>query len=141
MGKFNIDEMNEFLETQFSNIKNIGKIISLGDKSAVLMLEVNESHLRPGATISGPTMMGVADVCMYVAILNEIGPVVQAVTTNLNINFLLRPIADNPIVAKAKILKLGKRLAVGEVSIYSHGHDDIVAHVTLTYSIPKHDLG
>lgn len=138
MGKFSIDEMNEFIETHFPNVDDVGRIISLGEGSAELLLEVNDSHLRPGGTISGPTMMGLADVCMYTAILNEIGPVVQAVTTNLNINFLLRPVANKPIVAKAKLLKLGKRLAVGEVSIYSQGQDDIVAHVTLTYSIPSY---
>lgn len=140
MNKFSIDEMNEFIKVHFPNIDNIGKIIALDKGYAELLLEVNDSHLRPGGTISGPIMMGLADVCMYTAILNDIGPVVQAVTTNLNINFLLRPVADCPLVAKANILKLGKRLAVGEVSIYSQGHDAIVAHATLTYSIPKHDF-
>jgi uncharacterized protein (TIGR00369 family) len=91
--------------------------------------------IRPGGTISGPTMMALADFAMYVALLAAIGPVPLAVTTNLNINFLRRP-APRDLLADAHLLKLGKRLAVGEVTIRSEGEDDPVAHVTSTYSIP-----
>jgi uncharacterized protein (TIGR00369 family) len=80
-------------------------------------------------------MMALADFTMYVAILASIGPVPLAVTTNLNINFLRRP-AQRDLLAEAKLMKLGKRLAVGEVAISSEGHEDPVAHVTSTYSIP-----
>lgn len=91
--------------------------------------------VRPGGTISGPTMMALADFAMYVAVLAAIGPVPLAVTINLNINFLRRP-ALRDLVAEARLLKLGKRLATGEVTIYSDSESQPVAHVTSTYSIP-----
>ncbi len=95
----------------------------------------HQGALRPGGTISGPVMMAVADFTMYVAVLSAVGWVPLAVTTNLNINFLKRPGARD-LLAEARIFKLGKRLAVGEVALRSDGDDDMVAHVTLTYSIP-----
>jgi uncharacterized protein (TIGR00369 family) len=96
----------------------------------------NPRSLRPGGTISGPTMMGLTDFSMYVAILASIGPVPLAVTTNLNINFLRKP-AQRDLIAEVKLIKLGKRLAVGEVEIFSDGEEDMVAHATATYSIPS----
>jgi|SRR5215213_530838 len=95
----------------------------------------SDKFLRPGGTISGPTMMGLTDFSMYVAILASIGPVPLAVTTNLNINFLRKPGARD-LIAEVKLIKLGKRLAVGEVEIYCDGEEDMVAHATATYSIP-----
>jgi uncharacterized protein (TIGR00369 family) len=95
----------------------------------------NERSLRPGGTISGPTMMALTDFAMYVAILASVGPVPLAVTTNLNINFLRKP-AQRDLIAEAKLIKLGKRLAVGDVAIYSDGEEEMVAHATSTYSIP-----
>lgn len=94
-----------------------------------------ERLIRPGGTISGPTMMALTDFAMYVAILGAIGPVALAVTTNLSINFLRKP-AQRALIAEAKLLKLGSRLAVGEVGIRSEGEEDLVAHATSTYSIP-----
>ena len=91
--------------------------------------------IRPGGTISGPTMMALADFTMYVGILASIGPVPLAVTTNLNINFLRKP-EQRDLLAECRLLKLGKRLAVGEVTIRSDGAEAPVAHVTSTYSIP-----
>ncbi|MBV9348664.1 MAG: PaaI family thioesterase [Pseudolabrys sp.] len=91
--------------------------------------------IRPGGTISGPTMMALADFAMYVAVFSAAGPVPLAVTTNLNINFLRKP-AQADIVAKARLLKHGKRLVVGEVDIVSADSEETVAHVTATYSIP-----
>src|SRR5215510_7988667 len=96
--------------------------------------------VRPGGTISAPTMMALADFAMYVAVLATIGPVPLAVTINLNINFLRKP-APRDLVAEARLLKLGKRLATGEVTICSHGETEPVAHVTSTYSIPPEDNG
>jgi uncharacterized protein (TIGR00369 family) len=95
----------------------------------------HEDHLRPGGTISGPTMMELADFAMYVAVFSAIGPQPLAVTTNLSINFLRKP-APTDLLADAKLLKVGKRLVVGEVAIYSDGMDEPVAHVTSTYSVP-----
>jgi uncharacterized protein (TIGR00369 family) len=102
---------------------------------AVVRAPYSGDFLRPGGTISGPVMMGLADYAMYVAVLSRIGPVELAVTTNLNINFLKRP-PPSDLVGEARLLKLGKRLAVGEVSIHVDGDDEPVAHVTATYSIP-----
>lgn len=95
-----------------------------------------EGHIRPGGTISGPTMMELADFAMYVAVFSAVGPQPQAVTTNLNINFLRKP-GRGDLIAECKLLKVGKRLVVGEVAIYSDGEGDPVAHVTSTYSIPS----
>ncbi len=92
-------------------------------------------QMRPGGTISGPTMMALADFSMYVAVFSAAGAVPLAVTINLNINFLRKP-GPADLIAEARLLKLGKRLAVGEVTIRSDGEDDPVAHVTSTYSIP-----
>jgi uncharacterized protein (TIGR00369 family) len=95
----------------------------------------HEDTLRPGGTISGPTMMELADFAMYVAVFSAIGAQPLAVTTNLTINFLRKP-AQADLLAEAKLLKIGKRLVVGEVTILSDGQADPVAHVTSTYSIP-----
>lgn len=95
-----------------------------------------EHYLRPGGTISGPTMMELADFAMYVAVFSAAGNQPLAVTTNLNINFLRKP-AQADLIADARLMKVGKRLAVGEVTLYSAGSDQPVAHVTATYSIPQ----
>ncbi len=95
--------------------------------------------LRPGGTLSGTTMMSLADVAIYVALLATIGWVPLAVTTNLSINFLKKPAARD-LLAEARLLKLGKRLAVGEIDIRSEGEDDLVAHATSTYSIPPRQV-
>lgn len=98
-------------------------------------LPFHEDFLRPGGTVSGPVLMGIADLAMYAVVLSLIGPVELAVTTNLNCNFLRRP-RPRDVIADGRILKLGKRLAVGEVALYSDGDPGLVAHVTATYSIP-----
>ncbi|MGB9041185.1 MAG: PaaI family thioesterase [Pseudolabrys sp.] len=94
-----------------------------------------EGYIRPGGTISGPTMMELADFAMYVAVFSAVGPQPLAVTTNLNINFLRKP-GKGDLIAEARLMKVGKRLAVGEVTIFSEGSAEPVAHVTSTYSIP-----
>jgi uncharacterized protein (TIGR00369 family) len=96
----------------------------------------HDDYIRPGGTISGPTMMELADFAMYVAVFSAVGPQPLAVTTNLNINFLRKP-AQSDLIADARLMKVGKRLAVGEVTIYSEGVPEPVAHVTSTYSIPQ----
>ncbi|HZP77172.1 MAG TPA: PaaI family thioesterase [Pseudolabrys sp.] len=97
--------------------------------------QYRDHFIRPGGTISGPTMMTLADFAMYVAVLAAIGPVPLAVTINLNINFLRKPTKAD-LIGEARLMKLGKRLAVGEVNLYSEGEVEPVAHVTSTYSIP-----
>lgn len=97
-----------------------------------------DEFIRPGGTIAGPVLMTVADFALYGVVLSLIGRVDLAVTTNLSINFLRRP-APGAVVARARILKLGKRLAVGEVYLHGDDDEDLVAHVTGTYSIPPRD--
>ena len=97
--------------------------------------QFQEDSIRPGGTISGPTMMELADFAMYVAVFSAVGPQPLAVTTNLNINFLRKP-GKGDLIADARLMKIGKRLAVGEVTIFSDGASEPVAHVTATYSIP-----
>ncbi|MBM3732774.1 MAG: PaaI family thioesterase [Acidimicrobiia bacterium] len=111
------------------------RLARLARGRATLRQSFGKSMLRPGGTISGPTMMALADLTMYVTLLSAIGKVKLAVTTNFNINFLRRPFPGG-LVAEGKVIKLGKRLAVMEVTILSEGHAEPVAHATGTYSIP-----
>ena len=132
-----LDAVNAFLETDFPQIAPGREFIldAVGPMTARMRLKASEKHLRPGGTISGPAMFALADVTLYVAILAQIGPVALAVTTNLNINFLRKPGAGE-LLADCRLLKLGKRLAVGEVTLFSSDSDEPVAHATGTYSIP-----
>ena len=133
----NRDEVTAFLAEEFPQMQ-IGRIFaieSVGPMSARLRMIHHPSQLRPGGTISGPSIFALADVALYVAILGQIGRVKLAVTTNLNINFLSRP-APRDLFGDALLVKLGKRLAVGEVRIWSEGEEALVAHATGTYSIP-----
>ena len=112
-------------------------IESVGQRCATIRQLIGHSELRPGGTVSGPVMMALADLALYVAILGEIGIVPLAVTTSLNINFLRKPAADKAVIAECRLLKLGRTLAVGEVSLYSEGDPEPVAHVVGTYAIPR----
>ncbi len=113
------------------------EIAEIGEGSCRVRLPQRDEFLRPGGTVSGPALMSLADFSMYVAVLSRIGRVELAVTTSLNCNFLRRP-KPAAVIADCRLLKLGKRLAYGEVSLYSEGAeaDGPVAHVTATYSIP-----
>ena len=104
-------------------------IAEVGHMSATVRLAYHPGHLRPGGTISGPAMFTLADLALYVAILHEIGKVKLAVTTNVSINFLRKP-EPRDLIGRAKLMKLGKRLAVGEVALFSEGSDEMVAHAT-----------
>ncbi len=133
-----IEEVAAFLEREFPQIQAGGRpysIAAIGPGSATLRLDPSDAHLRPGGTVSGPTLFALADLAAYVAILAHIGPVALAVTTNLNINFLRRPPLA-ALIGECRILKLGKRLAVTEVTIRGTADEEIVAHATATYSIP-----
>jgi len=131
------EEMQRFLADEFPQGAQYGDLIDLGSGWSLMKLPVGDEHLRPGGTVSGPSMMGLADVALYAALLSKIGPVPLAVTTNLNINFLRKPVADADLLARARMLKVGKRLGVGEVYLFSEGEEESpVAHATLTYSIP-----
>jgi len=130
-------EMNAYLQEVFpqADFGDTFLVEEVSEKGARIRLRFDDKHLRPGGTISGPTMFALADVALYVAVLGRIGRVALAVTTNLNINFLRKPPAAD-LVGEARLLKLGKRLAVGEVSIVSAAEDELVAHAVGTYSIP-----
>ncbi|HEV2559427.1 MAG TPA: PaaI family thioesterase [Microvirga sp.] len=136
--KLSVAELEAFLDREFPQIHLGGRtyhVEEVGPLSARLRMDFHERHVRPGGTISGPSMMALADLALYVAILAEIGPVALAVTTNLSFNFLRKP-QQRALIAECRLLKLGKRLAVGEVAIRSEGEPDLVCHATGTYSIP-----
>lgn len=128
-------EICEFMAAEFPQSKCI--VEAVGNASATVSHHIGIDELRPGGTVSGPVLMMVADVALYVAILGEIGIVPLAVTTNLNINFLRKASANANIIGVCKLIKVGKSLAVGEVSLYSEGSEELVAHVVGTYSIPQ----
>ena len=111
-----------------------------GEERLVLRLAVDHRHLRPGNTVSGPTLFALADVGVYLAILSKIGPEALAVTTNCSIDFMRKPKADTDLLCEVRILKLGRALAVGEAYIRSAGQEDLVARAGLTYSIPPKGL-
>ncbi|MFT5809963.1 MAG: acyl-coenzyme A thioesterase PaaI-like protein [Gammaproteobacteria bacterium] len=128
-------EIEDFMRTEFPQAKCI--VEAVGDQSATLRQPIGFDELRPGGTVSGPVLMTVADCALYVAILGEIGLVSLTVTTSLTINFMRKPSSTKDIIAKCTLLKVGKSLVVGEVSLYSEGDEKAVAHVVGTYSIPK----
>lgn len=128
------EEVAAFIAAELPQTKVV--IEALGNYGATVSLEVGPNELRPGGTVSGPVLMGVADVALYVAILGEIGIVPLAVTTSLTINFLRKPEAGKRVIGVCKLMKVGRALAVGEVSLYSEGMSEPVAHVVGTYSIP-----
>ena len=130
-------ELEAFLQVQFPALDlSIFRIERIETMAVQVRMVYHDRHLRPGGTISGPSLMTLADVATYLAILAMVGPLALVVTTNLNINFLRKP-AQADLIAEARLMKVGKRLAVGEVTIYSDGSSDAVAHVTSTYSIPE----
>ncbi len=136
--KMTAAEVDAFLRVELPHMFNDDLTIEHADgRTCLVRQRFRESMLRPGGTVSGPTLMALADCAMYVVLLSAIGPVGLAVTTNLNINFLRKGRAGEDVLAVAKLMKLGKRLAVGEVNLLSGTSPDPVAHVTATYSIPK----
>ncbi|MBC7585263.1 PaaI family thioesterase [Tardiphaga sp. vice352] len=139
IAKMSVAELETFLHREFPQAFSTGDIAieSADGSSSLLRQTYNERMLRPGGTVSGPTLMALADFAMYVVLLSAIGPVGLAVTTNLNINFLRKGQPGQDVLAAARLLKIGKRLAVGEVTLLSGTSADPIAHVTSTYSIPN----
>lgn len=131
-------EVAAFIAADFPQTKCT--VLAVGDGGATVAHAIGADELRPGGTVSGPVLMSVADVALYVAILGEIGIVPLAVTTSLNINFMRKPAADRDVVGVCKLMKVGRTLAVGEVWLYSAGVDEPVAHATGTYSIPANRI-
>jgi uncharacterized protein (TIGR00369 family) len=136
MAAITTDAFNRLAETQLPLAYQLGfRAETIGDGAAMVRMPYHDISIRPGGTISGPAMMGLADFSMYAALMGAIGKVELAVTTNLNINFLRLP-GQTDVIADCSVLKLGKRLAVLEVTLFSDGDDEPIAHATGTYSIP-----
>jgi len=140
MPLMSVEELNAFVVTHFPHLEDTFRVEKVGDRLAKVRLLYHDRHLRPGETISGASLMALADLAMYVTLLAMIGPVELAVTTNLNINFLRKPVKGD-VISECRLLKLGKRLAVGEVIMHSEGDSEPVAHATVTYSIPPASEG
>ena len=129
-----VDELQSILANAFPEL-DVPHVEEVTDESVIVSYAVTDRHGRPGGTLSGPVMMSLADTAAWVAIMSQIGPVVLAVTTSLHIDFLRKPQLTD-LMAKTRMLKLGKRLAVVEVDLYSRGETELVAKAQVTYSIP-----
>lgn len=128
-------EANVYLDEVFPAVRGKYEILEISSMFARVRMKVGEGDIRPGGTVSGPSMFGAVDCSFYIALMGMIGKVPLAVTTNANISFLNKP-ALTDIIAEARILKLGKLLATGDVTLYSEGETRPVAHATATYAIP-----
>jgi uncharacterized protein (TIGR00369 family) len=135
MTAMSTDELQSFLLGAFPDAPSTMVVEESGDWGVRMRLPVTKAHGRPGGTVSGPALMGLADGAAWLAILAQIGPVALAVTTSLHIDFLRKP-ALVDMVAEGRVLKLGKTLGVVDVTVRADGHDDIVAKAQVTYSIP-----
>ncbi len=133
--EMNASEVEGYIDEVFPQIADYGFCVENLEVGKIsVSMKITDKHLRPGGTVSGPTMFTLADCASYLIVLAHIGKVALAVTTNLNINFISKPEGD--LIADAQLLKLGKRLAVCEISIRSKVTETLVAHATATYSIP-----
>lgn len=132
----NAEEVQAYVAEVFPQSNQYGFTVeALSEGKITVGMKISDAHLRPGGTVSGPSMFALADCATYLMVLSHVGKVALAVTTNLNINFINKP-AEGDLIAEANLLKLGKRLAVCDVSIMSKLDRRLVAHATATYSIP-----
>ncbi|MEM9344800.1 MAG: PaaI family thioesterase [Pseudomonadota bacterium] len=136
MVKMDAEALHAFLKSDFPQVSEQFRVDHVAPNQVRVRMQVGDDHLRPGGTISGPTMFALADLGMYMVVLAMIGPVGLAVTTSCSIDFLRKPEAGRDLIGDARLLKLGRQLAVGDVLIRSDGSDAVVARVSLTYSIP-----
>lgn len=134
--KMSAEEVEHLIDGVFPQVAGSYRIDRLQDGEIVVRQPVDQSHLRPGGTVSGPTMFALADVSVYMLVLAMIGPQALAVTTNCSIDFMRKPAEGADLIARCRMLKLGKALAVGDVLIFSDGDERPVARASLTYSIP-----
>ena len=125
-----------FMAREFPQAAEAMAVETAGPEGVTMRLKVGQRHLRPGGTVSGPNIFALADVAVYLAILSRIGPEALAVTTSAAIDFLRKPAAGRDILATARLLKLGKVLAVGDVLVFSEGAEEPCAHASFTYSRP-----
>jgi uncharacterized protein (TIGR00369 family) len=135
--KMSVDALQAFLCTEFSQVAEDCLVEAVGPMTCRVRMHPSEKHLRPGGTVSGPSLFSLADCGVYLAILAMIGPEALTVTTNASIDFMRKPAAGMDLLADVTLLKVGRVLAVGDVLIRSDGSDDVVARATLTYSIPQ----
>ena len=134
--KMSANEIMSLLNKTFPQQAKFFKIDELTVESLIVRHKIDESHLRPGGTISGPTMFSLADISLYILTMSRIGPALLAVTTNCSMDFMRKPKAGSDLLAKTRLLKLGKNLCVGDVLIFSEGLEKPVARASMTYSIP-----
>lgn len=134
--KMDIAGLETFLARDFPQVGTDFTIETLSADALIVRLRVAEKHLRPGGTVSGPSMFALADVGVYLAILARLGPVALAVTTNCSIDFMRKPVAGADLLGTVRVLKMGRLLAVGDVLITSEGDARPVARASMTYSIP-----
>ena len=130
------EQVMALIDREFPQVSGEFTIETLKEMQATVRLNVGERHLRPGGTVSGPSIFALADCAMYMVLLGMIGPKALAVTTNCSIDFMRKPAAATDLIAECRLLKLGRVLAVGDVLIRSEGSDASVARASLTYSIP-----
>ena len=130
------DDLSTFLRGAFPQFERPYEVETVTDVGVVLRLAIGPEHERPGGTVSGPAMMGIADAAAWLATLSRIGPVALAVTSSLTINFLRKPALDGDVWAEARLLKLGRRLSVSEVHLTAGESRTLVAQATVTYAIP-----
>lgn len=128
--------LETFLAAEFPQVADEFAVEAADEAGVALRLRVSDRHLRPGGTVSGPTIFGLADVAVYLLILSRIGPVALAVTTSCSLDFLRKPAAGVDLICRTRLLKLGRSLAVGDALVYSEGMAEPVARATMTYSIP-----
>ncbi|MAX74271.1 MAG: thioesterase [Nioella sp.] len=128
--------LEAFLVSEFPQVSDDYSIERVEEMALSVRLRVSDRHLRPGGTISGPSMFALADVGVYLAILAMIGPVALAVTTNISMDFMRKPAAGTDLIGDTRLLKLGRLLAVGDCLIRSEGSEAPVARASLTYAIP-----
>ena len=133
--------LNAFLKEVFQQVSRDFNVEAVNEDEVTLRLLVVDHYLRPGGTISAPAMFGLVDVAAYVMTLARIGPKALAVTTNCSIDFMRKPQAGVDLLAKARLLKLGKQLSVCDVLVFSEGSDKPVARASLTYAIPPKSMG
>lgn len=134
--KMDIPALEAFLADTFPQVASEFTIEAVAPMSVRVLRHIGEEHLRPGGTVSGPTMFGLADVGVYLAVLAMVGPKALAVTTNASMDFMRKPVPDRDLIAETRLLKLGRVLAVGDVLIRSEGMEPPVARASLTYSLP-----
>jgi uncharacterized protein (TIGR00369 family) len=137
--RLDVERIEALIDARFPQIHSGGRILiieEVGTRSARVRMKMHDRNIRPGGTVSGPAMFTLADFGVYVAIIGALGEAgIEAVTTNLNINFLTKPEARD-VVATVRLIRLGRRLAVGEAQLHSEGSSDMVAHAIATYALP-----